>query len=233
MSKGYSEMVGQYKFNMHLFSGVFPQQTFESDWIKNLITDAGRTLLLNRLASDSATYVTHMAIGTGATAPALANTQLGAETVRKAVTNSIVGTPNWKVTFNAIFTAAEINTTTEVGLLNASSNGTLVTRNTHDAISIPAGSSMGIDYIITLNTGKIGTEWTKTEDQNYVYEITDAVEVKAVVELDTGNGYALETSVANVDATANTYYSDGSKIYVHCSDDEDGDTHTILIISGG
>ncbi len=231
--KTHQDLIGKFKYQIGLFSGVYPQPIFETGWIKNIITNAGRTLLLNRLQGNGSSYITHMAIGTGATAANLADTTLGTETVRKAVTPAVAGTPNWKVTFNAVFTAAEINNTTEVGLLNASSGGTLATRNVHTAISIPLTSTMGVDYIVQLNSGFIGVNWAKTAGRNYVYEIAEPNAVKAVIELDTGHGYKKQTSIANVDAAANSWYSDGSKVYIRCSDDADGDTHSVLVLSGG
>lgn len=231
--KTHQDLIGKFKYQIGLFSGVYPQPIFETDWIKNIITNAGRTLLLNRLQGNASSYITHMAVGTGATAAALTDTTLGTETVRKAVTPTVSGTPAWKVTFNAVFTAAEINNTTEVGLLNAASTGTLATRNVHTAISIPLTSTMGVDYIIQLNSGYVGVNWAKTDGRNYVYEIGETNAVKAVIELDTGHGYKKQTSVAAVDGAANSWYADGTKLYVRCSDDADGDTHTILVLSGG
>lgn len=229
------DIIGKYSFEIGLFSGVFHQDIFKTDYIQNLVTNNGRTLILNRLSSNTANFINYMAIGTGATAATLADTTLGTETVRKAATPTVSGTPNWKVTFNAVFTAAEINGTTEVGLLNASSNGTLATRNVHTAISIPVTSTMGVDYIIQINTGYIGANWTKTGGQTYVYELAEPNDVKAVVEIDTGYGYVKTTSVANVNATANTYYYDSAadKVYVHCSDGASANTHSVLVLNGG
>jgi hypothetical protein len=203
----------------------------------NLITNAGRTFLVSRLGSNANNFITHMAVGTGANAAALGDTTLQTETVRLACTNATSGTPNWGITFSATYTSTQINNTTEVGLLNASSGGTLVTRAKYTAISVPAGSSMAIDYTVALLTLSIITGWTLTAAQTNTYQIAMAsgIAVRGVIESDTNNGYAKKTSIATVEATASTYWHDTANnlLYIHCSAGGNPSAHTIMVQSGG
>lgn len=230
--------IGKYKFRnfVQLPTGRI-EVLDESDWQTNLVTDAGRALLQSRIAANTQEPIKAMAVGTGTNVPLLANTTLQTETVRKATTYTVDGTPNWKTIFNALFSASEINGATEIGLLNSTTTGgTLVTRSKFSAaISIPDGSNMGIDYALILQTARMASGWTLTSGRTKTYEIAEANDVKAVIEVDTGIGYNLKTSVANVEATAGTYYYDSvaDKLYVHASNNADPDTHTIEVITGG
>lgn len=209
----------------------------QSGWIKNLITNAGRTLLQNRIVSNGQNAINTIALGTGTNPPQLSNTSLQTETVRKAANYTISGTPNWTVSLNAIFTAAEINGAREIGLLNNStSGGTLATRSLFPAaISIPPGSNMGIDYALIMQTARMEVQWTQESEPNTdVYSTPESNAVKGVLELDSGNGYLLKASVAQVQATAGTYFYDSvaNTLYIHCLTGTPAD-HTLEIITGG
>ena len=75
---------------------------------KNLIVTVGKQYVADMLIDKDAAHdvgLTHQAIGTSATAPALNDTQLGAEAARKALTSkSRVGI---EITLSTFFTAAE------------------------------------------------------------------------------------------------------------------------------
>lgn len=232
MQMNNNDFKGQYRYNVHI-----PRMfdiNFQSDWIPNLVTNGGRTFLLNRMAVNTTGPVSHMAVGTGTTAPALDQTTLTTETVRKAVTYAVTATsPNWYTTFTSTFTATELNNTTEIALLTASSGGTMVTRSTHTAISLPAGSSMSIDYQLILQTSNTLTGFTQYSGANY--SVDQTIAVAAVIEADTGNGYVKKTSITDVTNTANTYFYDSAnhKLYIHCSDGANPSTHTIQLVNGG
>ena len=118
------------------------------EWTKhNLITNQGKTLFARRIGGDTHAAITHMAIGTGSTAPAAGNTILQTETTRLTCTNVVDG---YSTVFSAIFSSAQINTTTEVGLFNAASGGTLACRAVYSPISVPGGTNMAIDYTVTV-----------------------------------------------------------------------------------
>ena len=236
MSEAIRDMfVGRYDLNI-TYSWMFGQTKILVENY-NLVTDAGRNWILSRMGSNTANYIAAIGVGTGNAAPLLANTTLGTETVRKAVGSpSVSGSPNWTTTVSAEFTSTEINNTTEVGLLNnATSGGTLITRSTHAAISIPSGSNMSLDYSLGLMTGRTITTFTLTSGRTYTYEVADAVGIIGVIEKDTQNGYAKKTSVSDVESNAGTYYWDdgADKLYIHTTNNANPNTHTIIALSGG
>lgn len=124
--------------------------------VKNLVVNAGLTLLANRIADatpDSGCLVNYIAVGTGNTAPAAGNTTLVAENARKQVasrTNSTV-TAAISTTFNA----GEVPTSTieELGLFidgtGTVNSGTLLAR-VLDTFAVTALDSVFVDWRITF-----------------------------------------------------------------------------------
>ena len=204
-----------------------------SKWFKNLITNAGRTWMINRWANDTMTYGKAIAVGTGVTAPTLTQTTLVTETNRTATTNTPLGTPTWQVKFNAVFSASQVSGSTEIGVFDALAGGNMLSRNVHVALSVPPGASISFDYIFGLYSSKVSYDWVLTSGQTLVYEIADSVNVGGVMEMDTGNGYTKKTSIATVAATAGTYWHDSgaNKTYVHCTDGLAATTHNIVVLS--
>jgi hypothetical protein len=236
-NKGNSGYIGRYKYLNFVDIPTGKRIILgESDYIYNLITDDGRALFLNRIGANSLNFINAMAIGTGTTAPELDDEALETETIRKNVTVTNHGSPDWKAVFNAVFNSSEVNGTTEIGLLNSQSvGGVLATRNVHDAISVPEGSAIAFDYEILLQSGEKSTGYTLTAGKTKTFEKAVPVDVRFVVELETGNGYSKQTSVNAVESTTGSYYYDSlnSKLYLHTTDDADPDSHEIVVYSGG
>ncbi len=90
------------------------------------MTTLSPTTALAALATHFLTLGTHIAIGSGATAPSLSSTALLTEVDRNAITTSTASGAT--CTFEAFFTTSEPSTTTtirEIGLFDAASAGTL------------------------------------------------------------------------------------------------------------
>lgn len=96
--------------------------------------------LRDLIYGDSITMPTHIALGTGTTAATASDTTLETEVVRKSASKSKSGTDN--VAYASTWTTAEGNgnTFTEVGAINAASNGTLANR------QLFPGFSKTVDY---------------------------------------------------------------------------------------
>ena len=117
----------------------------------NLVVDTGEAHIANRLStSPTGNAMSHMAIGTGATAPAAGNTALGTEIDRNALTsatnaaNVITYVGNWAAgngTNSAI---------TEAGIFNAASVGTMLARATFTAINKGASDTLAITWTVTI-----------------------------------------------------------------------------------
>ena len=123
---------------------------------RNVVVDAGLTLLANRLADaspDSGCLVNYIAVGTGTNAPDASDTQLQTENARKAVlsrTNSAT-----VAAISTTFGAAEVPTSTirELGLFidgtGSANSGTLLAR-VADNFAVTALDSVFVDWRITL-----------------------------------------------------------------------------------
>ena len=122
----------------------------ETREVKNLVVDAGLDYIASRMKDTSATAMSHMAIGTGSTAAAAANTTLGSEADRNALTSTTV-TDN-AVAYVASFAAGEgTGAITEAGIFNASSGGTLLCRTVFSVVNKGASDSMTITWTVTIS----------------------------------------------------------------------------------
>jgi hypothetical protein len=92
-----------------------------------MIVDAGLNHIADQMSAKIQAVMSHMAIGTGTAAAVSGDTTLGTEVYRKALTSK-TRTGN-KVSYVASFGANEgSGNITELGLLNAPSNGDMLSR---------------------------------------------------------------------------------------------------------
>jgi hypothetical protein len=117
--------------------------------IENLVVTAGLTYIASRMASASATAMSHMAVGTGATAAAAGNTTLGTETARVALGSTTPGSTN--IVYSASFGAGVgTGALTEAGVFNAASAGNMLCRTVFSVINKAANDTMTITWTVTL-----------------------------------------------------------------------------------
>ena len=124
----------------------------ETKEITNLVVTTGLNFIASRMKDATATAMTHMAVGTGTVAAALANTTLGTELARVALTSTNV-TAN-AITYACTFAAGTpsgTNALTEAGMFNASSAGTMLCRVVFAAINKAPGDSLTITWTITIS----------------------------------------------------------------------------------
>ena len=118
--------------------------------VPNLVVTVGKNYIASRMASNSATVMSHMAIGTGTGSPAAGDTTLGTEAGRVAV-SSFSASSN-TVTATATFPAGTgTGAITEAGILNGSSTGTLLCRTTFPVVNKASGDSIAITWVITVS----------------------------------------------------------------------------------
>jgi len=118
--------------------------------VPNIVVTAGKAYIASRMKDASATAMSHMAIGTGSTSAAAGNTALETEAGRVALTSTTV-TSN-AVAYVATFPAGTgTGAVTEAGILNASSNGTLLCRTVFSVINKGAADTLGITWTVTVN----------------------------------------------------------------------------------
>ena len=118
--------------------------------VDNLVVTVGKNFVASRMAANSATVMSHMAIGTGTSAAASGNTTLGTEAARVALTSTTVTTN--AVAYVCSFAAGTgTGAITEAGILNAASTGTLLCRTVFSVVNKGASDSMTITWTVTIS----------------------------------------------------------------------------------
>jgi hypothetical protein len=119
--------------------------------VKNLVVTTGLGFIASRMKDATATAMSHMAIGTGNAAALAANTTLGTESARVALTST---TPTGAaVAYVATFpagTPASLTAITEAGIFNASSAGTMLCRTVFSVVNKDVGDTMSITWTVTM-----------------------------------------------------------------------------------
>ena len=118
--------------------------------IDNLVVTAGKVFVASRMEDASATAMSHMAVGTNATAAAAGDTTLGTESARVALTSTTASSATviYVATFPAGTGTAAL---TEAGILNASSSGTLLCRTVFTTINKGSADAMTVTWTITVS----------------------------------------------------------------------------------
>lgn len=120
--------------------------------VRNLVTTVGKGVIANRmLAGPSQGAMTHMAVGTGGTAPAAGDTTLQAEVggSRTALTNAsnAGNVTTYICTFGAGVGSGVLQ---EAGLFNAAAAGLMQNRSTFAAITKDPTDSLSITWTVTI-----------------------------------------------------------------------------------
>ena len=118
--------------------------------LKNLVVSAGKTFIASRMVGTSQAIMSHMAIGTGTTTPAVAQTTLTTEAGRVTLASSSASSN--AVTYTATFPAGTgTGAITEAAVLNAASLGTMLCRTTFPVVNKAAGDSIAVTWVITVS----------------------------------------------------------------------------------
>jgi hypothetical protein len=119
--------------------------------VPNLVVTAGRNFIASRMVGTTQGIMSHMAVGSGTTAPALSQTtlvtQLGSRNTLS--TSSVSGNV---VTYAATFGAGQgTGAVTEAGVFNAATGGTMLCRTTFAVINKGANDTLAITWTVTIN----------------------------------------------------------------------------------
>ena len=146
MIKDDVKVVGKLHIQLFDADGNLKHEYHES----NLVVNSGLNYIASRMKDASTTAMSHMAVGSGAVAPAGGNTALGSELGRVALTSTTV-------TANAIAYVADFaagtgtGAITEAGIFNAASSGTMLCRSTFGVVTKSATDSIRITWTITVS----------------------------------------------------------------------------------
>lgn len=118
--------------------------------LKNLVVTAGLGFIASRMVGTAQTAMSHMALGSGTTAAALANTGLVTELGRTALASGTASgaTVTYSATFNP---GTATGAVTEAGIFNAASAGTMLCRTVFPVVNKQAGDTMSVTWTVTLS----------------------------------------------------------------------------------
>ena len=132
-------------------------------YVPNLVVNAGKAFIASRMVGTAAAVMSHMAIGTDATAELVGNTTLGTElTVGGGFTGysraAVTGTSSSNVvTYTANFPANNPSAPAggavlrEAGIFNASTGGTMLCRTTYPIVTKLPADALSITWTITIS----------------------------------------------------------------------------------
>ena len=117
---------------------------------ENLLVSAGLNFICDRMEGTSEAVMSHMGLGSGTTAAAAGDTDLGTLVGSREALDSTTVSSN-TITYVASFEAGDATgTITEAGIFNASTAGTMLCRVVFPAIGKQADDTMSVTWVITL-----------------------------------------------------------------------------------
>lgn len=124
--------------------------------VNNLVVDAGLDYIAGRMKDTGGghtipTEMTHMALGTGTTAAAAADTALETQVGSRETLDSDVVTDN-TIKFVCNYEANDVTgAITEAGVFNASTGGTMLCRVVFAAVNLTSTDSISVDWTVTIS----------------------------------------------------------------------------------
>ena len=126
--------------------------------IKNIVTNAGKAQVASLVGDSTATPFTYIALGTSSTAVGASQTALQAEITDSGlqrasgtVSRTTTSVTNDTYTLTNTFTATGSKTIEEVGVFNASSSGTMLSRALTGTKSLSSGEQITVTYACALS----------------------------------------------------------------------------------
>lgn len=124
----------------------------ETREIKNLVVSSGLAFICSRMVGTSANVMSHMAVGSSATATSAGQTDVVSILGSRKTLDSSSESAN-TVTYVSSFEAGEgTGTITEAGIFNASSGGAMLCRTVFTALTKAADDTLTIKWVLTLST---------------------------------------------------------------------------------
>jgi hypothetical protein len=146
MNEDAIKLKGKFRFEL-----VGPDGTIKRvEESENLVVTSGRNHVASRLVGTAQAVMSHMAVGSSGTAPALGDTALGGELGRVALSG-------WSASTNVATATASFGagvatgTLQEVGLFNASASGTMLCRSTYSSIVKGSADTLNVTYTVTAS----------------------------------------------------------------------------------
>jgi hypothetical protein len=119
--------------------------------VDNLVVNTGLAYIASRMKDATATAMTHMGLGSGSTAAAAGDTDLGSLLGSREALDSTTVTSN-AIEYVASFEAGDATgAVTEAGIFNAVSGGTMLCRTVFSVVNKGASDTMTVTWTITIS----------------------------------------------------------------------------------
>ncbi len=121
---------------------------------KNLVVNTGLAYIASRMKDTTKGAMSHMALGSGTTAAAAAQTDLVSILGSREALDSttISGTDNEKIVYVSSFEAGDATgAVTEAGIFNAATSGDMLCRTVFSVVNKAADDTMSVTWTITLS----------------------------------------------------------------------------------
>ena len=120
--------------------------------INNLVVNTGKAFIASRMVGTALGVMSHMALGSGTTAPALTDTALESLLGTREILDSSTTPASGVVIYTSTFEAGDATgAVTEAGIFNAATSGTMLCRTTFDVINKGASDTMSVTWTITVS----------------------------------------------------------------------------------
>lgn len=120
--------------------------------VKNLVVNNGRGFIASRMISGGSSVMSHMALGSGTTAPAAGDTALESLLGVREILDSSISPASGVVLYTSSFEGGDATgAVTEAGIFNAATDGTMLCRTTFDTINKSATDTLSVTWTITIS----------------------------------------------------------------------------------
>jgi len=120
--------------------------------IRNLVVTSGKELVAANLQGGTVTPLTHMGVGTGTVAASAADTALGSQLDRNALSTSGGTVAAAVVTYECTWLPGDgTGALTEAGLFSASTGGTMLARTVFPVVNKGADDTVTIAWDVTIS----------------------------------------------------------------------------------
>lgn len=126
-------------------------QVKETREIDNLVVDAGLDFIASRMAGTSSDVMSHMALGSGTTAAAAGDTDLGSILGSRELLDSVTVTDNTVVYVSSFEAGDATGAVTEAGIFNAATAGTMLCRTVFSVVNKAADDTLSVTWTITIS----------------------------------------------------------------------------------
>lgn len=117
--------------------------------VDNLVVTAGLNFIAARMGAGTADVMSHMGIGTGTTAAAAGDTDVGTALGSRVSLDSATVSTN-TIQYVGTFTSLT-GAVTEAGVFNAATSGTMLCRTVFSAVNIASADTLTITWTVTIS----------------------------------------------------------------------------------